>query len=372
MSMVKKIDEHIVYENPAPLLRSRQAKFPGLVQLASGELIALFEIGEAFDAANSQTFVSRSQDLGKTWQLQGELYDMSKLPPGINISETLKPTLLDDGTLIATGYRYHRPDPDTPIGNPETGGLLPGDNMVSFSKDDGETWSIPKVIDHGYPELIETSGPCVQTSSGDILSIGCPFKLWDGSNPTGQTGIVLRSMDKGKAWDGTERFFETPEGNISAWESRFCQMQPGRLVAIVWAFNISENKHLPNLVTVSHDDGHTWSAPIDTGHQGQASNLMWLGDNKLLTIHAHRTSDVGLYVRLIDFKNDKWKMLEETVIWGKAEAQDTSKGFIEQFGDLKFGQPSLLRLNNDEILATHWCVENCLYKIKTHRLKLNL
>ena len=105
---------------------------------------------------------------------------------------------------------------------------------------------------------------------------------------------------------------------------------------------------------------------------GQASNLMYLRDNQLLTIHAHRAGEIGLYVRLIDFKNDKWKMVEEMVIWGKAPAQDTSKGIIEQFASLKFGQPSLLRLENGEILATHWCLEDCLGKIKTHRLKLNL
>jgi hypothetical protein len=58
---------------------------------------------------------------------------------------------------------------------------------------------------------------------------------------------------------------------------------------------------------------------------------------------------------------------EEAVIWGKASAQDTSRNIIDQFAALKFGQPSLLRLNDDEFMATHWCVENCMYKIKTHR-----
>ena len=371
MAVISKIDEHIVYENPIPLLKSRQAKFPCVVQLPSGELIALFEMGEAFDAADSRTYISRSQDMGRSWQLQGELYDMAKLPEGINVSEALKATLLNDGSLIATGYRYHRPDDETPIGNPETGGLLPGENMVSFSNDDGRTWSIPEKIEHGYPELIETSGPCIQTSSGDIITIGCPFKMWDGSNPTGQVGVLLRSKDMGRSWDGSGRFFETAEGDISTWESRLCEMQPGRLVSIVWAFDIGRNKHLPNMVTVSHDDGYTWSSPIDTGVMGQASNLMWLADDMLLSIHAHRAGDTGLYVRLVDFKDDKWKVLEETVIWGNAKGQDTTKGFIEQFGDLKFGQPSLLRLSNGELLATHWCVENCMYKIKTHRLKLN-
>jgi sialidase-1 len=372
MVAIKKIDEKIVYENPIPLLRSRQAKFPGLALLPSGELIGLFEMGEAFDSADSSIYITRSLDKGKSWQFQGDLYDQSLLPTGLNVSEYLKPTLLDDGSLVAVGYRFHRPDPDTPIGNTETGGLLPGDNIISFSEDDGKTWSIPEVIDRGCSELIETSGPCIQSQSGDLIAIGCPLKCWDGSNPIGQTGVLLRSKDKGKTWDSSGRFFDTPQKNVSPFESRICEMAPGRLVTIAWAFNISENRHLPNLVTVSHDDGYSWSEPIDTGHMAQASNLMSLGDDLLLTIHAHRAGEVGLTVRLVDFKNDQWRVREETVIWGAAQSQVTSKNFIEQFGDLKFGQPSLLRLNDNEVLATHWCVENGMHKIKTHRLELTL
>lgn len=70
---------------------------------------------------------------------------------------------------------------------------------------------------------------------------------------------------------------------------------------------------------------------------------MWLGDARLLTIHCHRASaPTRLFVRLIDFKNDKWNVKEEKVIWGGAVAQDTNKSMTEQFLDLEFGQASLL------------------------------
>ena len=103
MGIIEKIGEHTIYENPLPQLRSRCAKFPGLVQLPSGELIALFELGEAFESVDSRTVISRSSDLGKSWQLQGELYDMAELGLDHPVSECLKPTLLKDGTIIAMG-----------------------------------------------------------------------------------------------------------------------------------------------------------------------------------------------------------------------------------------------------------------------------
>ena len=79
-----------------------------------------------------------------------------------------------------------------------------------------------------------------------------------------------------------------------------------------------------------------------------------------------------MVVRLVDFKNDKWKMIEEETIWGKAIPQDTSKGIIDQFATMKFGQPSLLKLDDAEYLAAHWCVEDCQHIIKSHRLKVEL
>ena len=48
---MKRLEEFTIYSNPDPLLVSRQAIFPGIVQLPGGELLAMFSIGQAFDAA---------------------------------------------------------------------------------------------------------------------------------------------------------------------------------------------------------------------------------------------------------------------------------------------------------------------------------
>ena len=48
----------------------------------------------------------------------------------------------------------------------------------------------------------------------------------------------------------------------------------------------------------------------------------------------------------------------------------TTADMKQQFGDLKFGQPSLLRLNETELLAYCWAFENHQYIIKGFRLSL--
>jgi sialidase-1 len=368
--VIEYVEAHTVYQNSKPMLRSRHGYFPGLVQLPSGELLALFAIGEAFESVDLATHVSRSKDGGRTWEYQGPLYD--KRNDAIPTSDLLKPQVLADGSLIALGYRFHRLDPEQPIAIAETDGALPGDDVVSFSTDDGHTWSVPRVIDRSTPELLEIPSRSIQLQSGDILATAGLFAMPDGTNPSGQFGVLLRSRDEGETWDDTVRFFDSPGHTTAAYESHLCEMQPGRLVAICWAFEIGAGQYLPNQVTVSHDAGYTWSDPIDTGHFAESSNLLYLGGERLLSIHCHRGSEVGLVVRVVDFTGDRWNPLEERVIWGGSLTRQTKDGqrFHEFAAAIRFGQASLLHLADGDILATHWGVVDGQGKILTHRLRV--
>ncbi len=366
------LSEYTVYENPQPMLRSRCAIFPGMVRLPSGELLAMFQIGEAFEAVNCQTYISRSPDSGQSWKLQGGLFDPAHLDLDFPVSDSFKPLLLRDGTLLATGYWFHRKNPELPIGNPETGGVLPAEAVASFSCDDGRTWTLPKVISHPLSEPVELSGPCIETGSGDVIGVGALFKTWDGQHNKSRKDVVFRSRDKGKSWDTGGRYFRTPGREIVPYESRLIEMQPGRLVVLVWAYDMAHERSLPNMFTVSRDDGKTWSPPGDTGIPGQASNLMWLERDLVLSIHAQREGETGLFLRLVDLKNDLWKTKEAGVIWDGGKSRANLGNFIDHCQALKFGQPALLSLGNGELLAYHWCVEDMLYKIKAHRLRLHV
>ena len=371
MATIEYLEGHVLYTNPKPHVHSRHGCFPGLVQLPSNELLALFVLQEAFEAPNATTCISRSEDFGRTWKLQGPLYDKSTV--GYPTSDSMKATVLRDGTLIAIGYRFHRHDPEQSIGIEETGGLLPGDDLISFSNDDGRSWTVPEILPRGYPELLELSGPCVELRSGDLVAVSTPYHLPDGSNPSGPIGVLVRSHDKGRTWDDRQRYIDG-RNTITPFEGRIREMQDGRLVAMLWAYDVAKRRHLSNHVVVSHDDGRNWSQPIDTGHMGQSSNLIWLGGDLLATIHAQREGDVGVYVRIVDFSGDRWRPIAESAIWGSHLGQQTKPGqsMAEMFTSLRFGQPSLLQLADGQVLATHWTIEEGQGKVRTHRLRLEI
>lgn len=367
---IEYLKEHTVYNNPIPLVRSRHAYFPGMVQLPSGELLAMHTIGEAFESADMTTYISRSSDQGETWHLQGPLYDKSV--DTTPCSDYLKPVLLQDGTMVALGYRFHRPDPEQGISIAGTGGILPGDDLVSFSNDSGRSWTVPQVIPRSIPELLEIPHNPIQLRSGNLVATAGVFLMEDGTNPSGQFGVLYRSTDAGRTWNDHVHFFETGSKTIAAYESNVCQMQDGRLVTICWAYEPQTGTDHPNQVTVSHDDGYTWSEPIDTGHAGQSATLLALEGDRLMSVHCHRGDEVGLYIRVIDFTNDRWNVIAEKNIWGASIGKQARGGeeFHELMKAIRFGQPSLLQLKNGDILAIHWASLNGQGQILAHRLRV--
>ncbi len=253
--MIQYLNQHLIYENPRPHVHSRHGYFPGLVRLPLGELLCTFVMAEAFEAPNGTTWITRSADGGRTWQLQGPLYDKSVL--GFETTDAFKVTLLRSGSMVAMGYRFHRHALEQAIAIPETGGIQPGDDIISFSHDLGRSWTVPAVIKRSRPELLEISGPCLETASGGVLAVSAPYRMPDGSNPSGQVGILLRSCDQGATWDDRTLFFRAPAGDMTPLESRLCEMEAGRLVAMTWAYDYSTDQHRANHVVVSRDNGHT-------------------------------------------------------------------------------------------------------------------
>ncbi|HEV2294447.1 MAG TPA: sialidase family protein [Tepidisphaeraceae bacterium] len=365
MGQIEALSQVVIYDNPVPTLRSRHGFFPGIARVPSGDLVALVSIGEAFESNDQQTFIVRSTDRGRTWRMQGPLHREQRRGLG-----SLKPTLIENGALIAVGYMFYRDNPDTLV-NPDTGGLPGGDNLVSFSTDEGRTWSLPVRMDLTRPEILELAGPCIQLrGSGELLALASPLTRWDGTRPSGNVGIVLRSKNRGLSWNDRGLYFDHP--GIMPLEARVCQMEDGRVVGIVWALDEERGVALNNHLVVSRDEGKTWSPPTDIGIAAQASNLLPLRGNQLLSIHAHRECEpTGVIVRLCALAaNDGWTTLTELNLWDRAVAKRVT-GFGDMGTNLKFGQPALLALGDSEYLAYHWSIENGQGRILGHRIRVH-
>jgi sialidase-1 len=359
-----KLTEHVtIYKNPSPLLLSKQAVFPGIINLLNGDLLALFSIGQAFDSADQRGYFSKSSDNGRSWSDPKKMHNHEFKP--YQLSESFKPVMLNDGTLLAIGYGFERPDDITPIVDEDTFNVLPLKNMCSRSYDNGLTWDAPSKIDIDGGSL-ELSGPCIQLKTGRIVGAAAPFHL--GSQ--GHCGWLIYSDDGGLTWGKLSEFFKSSTGEIAPWECRIQQIGSGKLAVLFWAYDTKKSLNLNNFIVFSQNDGEQFSSAIDTGIAAQASNLMLLADNKIVTIHAHRDHEAGLCVRKVDISGDKFHVENELDLFtGKAIGSDLTD-IRKQFGSLRFGQPGLVSLANGEALAYCWKVEDGQHIIKGYFINL--
>ena len=347
------LETRTLYANPDPLLVSRQAAFPGLIRLADGKLLAMFSIGQAFDAADMRAYVSISRDNGQIWSPPAQLHD-TRLDP--MESESFKPLQLADGSLLATGYVFVRPDALTPIVDPATNALLPIHNKLARSVDGGFTWTTPErfsIDDVG----LELSGPFLQLASGRILGAAAPFHL----GPSGHEGWLISSDDNGTSWQRQAVFFRS--------ECRLIDFGNERIGVLFWAYDLASDHHLSNRLALS-DDGGTSFTTIDTGISGQASNAIALGPNELLSIHAHRETPIGLKVYRLALAGGTVQVTDMLSLFGDEMSGQGVARNRDPFANLRFGQPGLLALGENEYLASCWQIENGQHIIKTFRIRL--
>lgn len=360
----------IIYENPLPQLRARNSAFPYLCELSNGKLLAAHQMGQAFESVDGASFLSESTDGGVTWSKPWQMFDKSG--DAVPMSDGCKVTRLADGRLVALGYQYFRPDPELPIGNPETGGLLDDEIFFAISDDDGRTWTPRQHVDCAWGNHVEASAPLTILQDGSWATPITGFAKWDGTMTSRNCGRLLRSYDEGKTWNDDVICMAFPGDTVTCYEQRMCQLEDGTLVVIGWNEDTKTGKRLPNHVTFSHDNGKSFSEPVCTGIQGQASFVMALDGSKVLTLHAVRrdTDRPGIYLCIADVAGGQWRLLSRECIWEPDVPMVKDTKMAEIFSFLKFGQPGAIRLADGDLMMSHWVCKDGIYRTCATRIKL--
>ncbi len=357
-----------IYENPKPLLRASNSAFPFLCELPDRRILAAHQIGQAFESVDGATFLSESTDGGKSWSEPRRCFKPTERPT----SESAKVSRLPDGRLIALGYRFFRDDPELTLANPETGGLLDDEVFFSISTDEGKTWEVTQPVGCAWGNHVEASAPITVLHDGSWATPITGFCCWDGKYSAKNCGRLLRSYDGGKNWNDDVICMAFPGDMVTCFEQRMCQLENGTIVVIGWNENLVTGQRYNNHVTFSHDGGKSFSAPVDTGVDGQTASILSIRENCVLTLHSVRrdTDRPGIYACLVDVSGDTFKILEKTLVWEPTTPVVRSKNTSEIFAFLKFGQPGAIRLADGDILMSHWFCEDGMYKTCATRIAL--
>lgn len=366
---MKRLETTIIYQNPMPQLCSRQAMFPCLCKCSDKKIAAVFAIGEAFESVDLTSYISFSEDDGKSWTEPVQMFDKNQFDRPF--SDCCKAVKLPDGSLMAMGYAFWRDNKDLPMGNAQTGGLLDDFVFYSISQDDGKSWTKPQEIKCYWGGHVEASAPITVLKDGTLITPITGFPDWQGKMHGEQCGRALCSNDGGQTWQDLSVCMQFDK-NITCYEQRLCQLESGVIVNIGWNENVDTGERLANHFTYSLDNGKTWTYPQSTGVFGQASSLCALGGEKLLAIHSIRrdTQRPGIYGYIVDFSNKKWDIISKEILWEPNTPVVKDNKMAEIFAYLKFGQPSAIKLNDDTLLMTHWYCEQGEYKIALTTIKI--
>ena len=137
---------------------------------------------------------------------------------------------------------------------------------------------------------------------------------------------------------------------------------------------VPDSSDIDNGFSFSNDGGQTWLGSYSTGIKGQTMTPLWLEKDLFLVLYNRRFGEQSIQMCLVRAKEDRWSVEFEDTMWDAKTnltlTADTSSR--EEITKLKFGYPFALRLDDQTILATHWCEENGVCGIRWTRLGLNI
>jgi hypothetical protein len=197
---------------------------------------------------------------------------------------------------------------------------------------------------------------------------------WEGRCPIGpHRAIAFVSDDGGRTWPKVSSVMDGSKDRISAWEQKLITLSDGRLMAICWCYDYKSKQNIPNRYTFSTDNGDTFCPPLDSPLHGETCTPVALPNNHILCIY-RRVDQRGLWAHLARIEGNSWQRIADQALWGTSVASHgaPSDSAVGQMSSLRFGCPGVKLLDNGDIFAVFWCVEDCVSNIRWFRLRASV
>lgn len=354
----------LIYDASSRPPQERIAFFTSLCPLQSGKLLAGYQRGPAKQAPTGTIGLHRSLDQGKTWseipfQFETRIEGIPGSPGTAELVEA------EPGRLLLFCTWFDRSDPERPLFDPVTEGILRSRQLLAISNDEGETWSDWSVIPTPGLAGCAATGPAVRWPGGLIAFPFESFKEFDDPTPARHAAWVLLTRDGGRSFSSPVLLAQDPDQRVYYWDQRLAPTDvSGEFVALFWTHDLRAQKDLN--VHFRHariEEGHIVGGSIHaTSIPGQIAAPVWHEDGRIFAFVVDRSRPGTLTLWTSFDGGETWPDEHRLVIHEHDEQARLSQGqedidfkqYWEDMGKWSFGHPAARLLSENKLLLAYY------------------
>lgn len=312
------------------------------------------------DTFPQRVLLTVSDDAGGTWSEPLEPFPPRRVDgkPGAWRGGHL--TSLGGQRLVAVAYWVDGSDESLPFYNEATEGLLDSRIFLSFSDDEGRTWSGAELADTS-PYNIPTpiTGPILLLPNGDW---GLQFetnKPYYDTSAWHHESVVMFSGDGGGTWPRHAVTAADPEARVFYWDQRLGVLADDTVLALYWTFDRHDAVYRNIHARRSVNSGRSWSDLWDTGVPGQPGPPASLPDGRIAMPYVDRETSPILKLRVSADSGRSWPDDTEIVLDDSlAVAQQHRKSGMQEawseMGAFSLGLPRTAVLPDGDTLVLYY------------------
>ncbi len=364
-------DRGLIYDATTRPQNERVASFVSLCRLSSGSLLCGFQLGPAKHAVTSTIRFCRSDDGGQTWNELPARFEteIGGVPGSMSSGEIVE---LAPGKLLLYSTWFDRSEPERPLFDPDTEGILHSKQLLARSDDDGATWSAWRELPVPPLSGCSSTGPIIQWPVGRW---GLPFesyKEFDDPSPARHGAWIIVSDDGGETFGEPLLVAQHPEHRLYYWDQRLCRGgDENELLAMFWTHDLAAQQdlsvHFRRLSLTG--DGLVGEPIHNTGIPGQIAAPLQLDDGRLVAFVVDRNGPMTMKLWQSADGGKTWPKDKSLLVYEHDEQAALTQGttdvdyaeYWEDMGKWSFGHPAIRPLDNGRVLLTFYAgIPNCL------------
>lgn len=338
----------------------RIAYFTSLCVLRSGRILCGCQNGPGKHAATSSITLSRSMDEGRSWELLPAAFEttIDGIAGSLGAAEMVEAA---PGRLLLFATWFDRSDPNRPLFDPVTEGILKSKQLLSLSTDDGQTWSPWRELSMGELKGCALTGPVLQWSDGAIAFPFESFKEYDDPRPGRHAAWLVVSRDGGESFSSPLLVAQHPQHQVYYWDQRLCAgRDPGEFTALFWTHDLAQQRDLNvHLRNGRVRDNEIIVDPLRaTTIPGQIAAPLVLDDGRLLAFVVDRGRPGTMTLWCSPDGGQSWPTADRLVVYTHDERAAVTQGreqvdfkqYWEDMGKWSFGHPAIRWLGDGHVL----------------------